>query len=196
MVSIFCCVVRFRREFFGGEFLGFPRSNNQWSISERLLLSFLYFFFKLFNRSFLLFELIWRSPVLCEKNLLILKYSFKYDVNFIYNKQIFVVLIFQKFVSFGKNQHLRSFLSGFIYESWYLQRNFPMDTSSSIRHRFDVEIPGGKFVEITSILKDESTWKLWHRFDVDISTWIRLSKSTKYCWVLHVDFSLSFRRST
>ena len=27
--------------------------------------------------------------------------------------------------------------------------------------------PRGKFVEITSILKDESTWKLWHRFDVD-----------------------------
>ena len=45
----------------------------------------------------------------------------------------------------------------------------PMDTSSSIRHRFDVEIPRGKFVESTSILKGESTWKLWHRFDV-IST--------------------------
>ena len=54
---------------------------------------------------------------------------------------------------------------------------FPMDTSSSIRHRFDVKIPPGKFVKITSILKGESTWKLWHRFDVDISTWIRLSKS-------------------
>ena len=61
---------------------------------------------------------------------------------------------------------------------------FPMDTSSSIRHRFDVEIPRGKFVEITSILKSESTWNLWHRFNVDISTWIRLSKSTKYRWVL------------
>ena len=71
---------------------------------------------------------------------------------------------------------------------------YPMDSSSSIRHRFDVEIPRGKFVEITSILKGESTWKLWHRFDVDISTWIRLSKSTKYRWVLHVDFSMSFRR--
>ena len=35
-----------------------------------------------------------------------------------------------------------------------------MDISSSIRHRFDVEIPRGKFVEITWILKDESTWKL------------------------------------
>ena len=70
----------------------------------------------------------------------------------------------------------------------------PMDTSLLIRHRFDVEIPRGKFAEITSILKGESTWKLWHRFDVDISTWIRLSKSTKYRWVLHVDFSMSFRR--
>ena len=33
--------------------------------------------------------------------------------------------------------------------------NFPMDTSSSIHHRFDVEIPRGKFVEISSILKGE-----------------------------------------
>ena len=72
--------------------------------------------------------------------------------------------------------------------------NNPMDTSSSIRYRFDVEISRGTFVEITSILKGESTWKLWHRFDVDISMWIRLSKSTKYRWVLHVDFSMSFRR--
>ena len=32
-------------------------------------------------------------------------------------------------------------------------------------------------------------WKLWHRFDVEISTWIPLSKSTKYWWDLHVDFS-------
>ena len=37
---------------------------------------------------------------------------------------------------------------------------FPMDTSSSIRHRFDVKIPRGKFVKMTSILKGESTWKL------------------------------------
>ena len=70
----------------------------------------------------------------------------------------------------------------------------PMDTPSSIRHRFDVEIPRGKFLEVTSILKGESTWKIWHRFDVDISTWIRLSKSTKYRWVLHVDFFMLFRR--
>ena len=68
-----------------------------------------------------------------------------------------------------------------------------MGTSSSIRHRFDVEIPHGKFVGITSILKDESTWKLWHRFDVEISTLIPLSNSTKYRWVLHVDFYMSFR---
>ena len=42
-----------------------------------------------------------------------------------------------------------------------------MYTSSSIRHRFDVKVPSGKFVEITSILKGESTWNLLHRFDVD-----------------------------
>ena len=66
------------------------------------------------------------------------------------------------------------------------------DTPSSIHHRFDVEIPRGKFVEISSILKDESTWKLLHRFNVEISTWIRLSKSTKYRWVFHEDFSMLF----
>ena len=70
----------------------------------------------------------------------------------------------------------------------------PMDTSSSIRHRFDIEILRGKFIKITSILKDESTCKLWHRFDVEVSTWIPLSKSVKYHWVFLVEFSMSFRR--
>ena len=70
----------------------------------------------------------------------------------------------------------------------------PMDTSSWNRHRFDIEIPRGKLVEIISILKDESTWKLWHRFDVEISTWIPFSKSTKYRWVLHMGFSMSSNR--
>ena len=69
----------------------------------------------------------------------------------------------------------------------------PVDTSSLICYRFAVQIPHGKFVEISSILKGESTWKLWYRFDVKISTWIRLSKSAKYRWVFHVDFSMSFR---
>ena len=36
----------------------------------------------------------------------------------------------------------------------------PMDTSSSTRYRFDAQIPRGMFVQITSILKGESTWKL------------------------------------
>ena len=50
-----------------------------------------------------------------------------------------------------------SLMSRFISLS---EHDFLMDTSSLIRHRFDVEIPRGKFVEITSILKGESTWKL------------------------------------
>ena len=79
-----------------------------------------------------------------------------------------------------------------LYVRWF-QFEIPMDTSSLIFHRFDIDIPHGKFVEISSILKGESTWKLWHWFDVETSTWIRLSKSTKYRWVLHVDFSMSFR---
>ena len=72
--------------------------------------------------------------------------------------------------------------------------HLPMDTSSLIRHRLDVEILRGKFVKIWSLLKGESTWKLWHRFDVEISMWIRHSKTTKYRWGLHVDFSMSLRR--
>ena len=36
----------------------------------------------------------------------------------------------------------------------------PMDASSLIIHRFDVETASGKFEEITSILKGESAWKL------------------------------------
>ena len=36
----------------------------------------------------------------------------------------------------------------------------PMDTSLSICHRFDVEIPREKFFEISLISKGESTWKL------------------------------------
>ena len=55
-----------------------------------------------------------------------------------------------------------------------------MDTSSSIRNQFDVENPCGKFIKNKSILKGEPTWKLCHRFDVEISMWIRLSKSSKY----------------
>ena len=77
----------------------------------------------------------------------------------------------------------------------YLHRFSPMVLSicdCKILRRFDVEIPRGKFAEITSILKGESTWKLWHQFDVDISTWIRLSKSTKYRWVLHAHFLCRF----
>ena len=78
--------------------------------------------------------------------------------------------------------------------AWNLQRDDTMDTSSSIRHGLNVEIPREKFVEISSVLKGKSTWKLWHWFTVEISTWIRLSKSTKYRWVLHVDCSMSLRR--
>ena len=99
-----------------------------------------------------------------------------------------MVILILSFASFMFFHHL------YFWERYQIAFWCAMDTSPSIGHRFDVKIPPGKFVEIKSILKGESTWKLWHRFDVDISTWIRLSKSTKYRWVLHVDFSMSFRR--
>ena len=68
----------------------------------------------------------------------------------------------------------------------------PMDTPSSIRHRFDIEIPGRKSVDISSIMKGESTWKEWHRFDADNWTSIQLSKSMKYRWVFQVFFRCHF----
>ena len=89
--------------------------------------------------------------------------------------------------------HWKSSITGKWIKFFAIYKNHPMDTSSSIRHWSDVKIPRGKFVEITSVLKGESTWKLWHRFDMNILTWIRLSKSMKYRWVLHVDFSMSFQ---
>ena len=79
------------------------------------------------------------------------------------------------------------------YRFVWCQRFHPMDTSSSIRHRFNAETPRGKLVEVSSILKGESMWKLWHRFEVEISTWIWFSKPTKYRWVFHVNFSMLFR---
>ena len=71
---------------------------------------------------------------------------------------------------------------------------FPTGTSSSIRHRFDVEIPRGKFVEITSILKGESTWKLWHRFDVDSTFKIDEISMSSPCGFFYV-VSTSNRRN-
>ena len=53
-----------------------------------------------------------------------------------------------------------------------------------------------------SIWCQNSTWKFclnyidlerWIHVEIT-STWVLLSKSTKYWWVLHVDFSISFRR--
>ena len=61
-------------------------------------------------------------------------------------------------------------------------------TNNDRRTIKNVEIPRGMFVEISSILKGKSTWKKLHRFDVEVSTWIRLSKSMKYPWVLQMDF--------
>ena len=79
----------------------------------------------------------------------------------------------------------------FILIKVYCMFSIQMDRSSSIRYWFDVEIPWGKFVKISSILNCESAWKLWHRFEVKISMWIWLSKLTKYWWFLHLDFSMS-----
>ena len=97
-----------------------------------------------------------------------------------------------KFVKMAILTHLHFVTLQLLQGDWWY-RNNPMDTSSSIWHLFNVEIPLGKFVEILSILIGESTWKLWHRFDVQISTWIQPSISTKYRWIFLLDFSMSFR---
>ena len=55
----------------------------------------------------------------------------------------------------------------------------PMGTSLLIPRRFVAEIPRVKFVEISSVLKAESTWKFRRGFDFEnrhnideFSTWI------------------------
>ena len=67
-----------------------------------------------------------------------------------------------------------------------------MDTSSTICHRLDIEIPRRMFVDISSIMKDESTCKGWQQFDLDNWTSIWLSKTIKCCSILYVVFSMSF----
>ena len=91
----------------------------------------------------------------------------------------------------GYNKRLISFssleLSSYSFRACNYAR-VAMDTSLSICFQFDIKIPRRKFVNISSIMKSESTLKGWHRFDVDNSTSIRLSKSMKYRWVLCVFF--------
>ena len=62
-----------------------------------------------------------------------------------------------------------------------------MDTSLSICHPLDLEIPHQNLVNISSIMNGESTSDHWHRFDVDNSTFIRLSIPMKF-EVFHVFF--------
>ena len=59
---------------------------------------------------------------------------------------------------------------------------------------------GHIFYDSPSIWRRSSTRKVCRnhidferRFRVEISTWIRLSKLTKYRWVFYADFSMSFR---
>ena len=74
--------------------------------------------------------------------------------------------------------------------NWNILNGHIFVDSPSIRCRNSTWKLRGNYINF----ERESTSKLWHRFDVDISTWIRLSKSTKYRWVLYVDFSMSFQR--
>ena len=70
--------------------------------------------------------------------------------------------------------------------------NDTMETASTEVSRFDVETtsknPRGKLIDISSILKVESTSKFPGRIDVIISTWIRLSKSMKSRRTFNVEF--------
>ena len=99
--------------------------------------------------------------------------------------------------------HKKDFRCGkMIYSNeWFIQKtivqltySLQIDTYLSIRHEFDVENPPGKLIKISSILESKFSWKLWHRFAVEVSTEIWLSKSTKYWLVLQMEFSLSLRR--
>ena len=59
-------------------------------------------------------------------------------------------------------------------------------------HRFNVEMtyknPRGELIDISSVLKVESTSRFPQRFDVIISMWIRPLKSMKSRQTFHVEF--------
>ena len=80
----------------------------------------------------------------------------------IFNSQHFAFRLKYKIQSLLSHSHSHVFSH---YACFF--RNSPMDTSLWIRCRFDVDIQRATFMEITSILKDESTWKS----DIDL-TWI------------------------
>ena len=92
------------------------------------------------------------------------------------------------FVQFKKREkHPRRSVTSF------QQEIHPMNTYSSIRHRFDIENSASNIRRYFIDYDRQICVKRWHRFDVRNSTSIRLPKSTKYQWVLHVVFSMSFR---
>ena len=97
---------------------------------------------------------------------------------------VFYWILWLLFMLISLLYHLRSLCN------WNILNGHIFVDSPSIRCRNSTWKLRGNYINF----ERESTSKLWHRFDVDISTWIRLSKSTKYRWVLHVDFSMSFRR--
>ena len=73
------------------------------------------------------------------------------------------------------------------------QLNFKTTTQWTHPRRFAIDSTSKFHVESSSKL--HRFWKANPRGNYDIdSTWIRLSKSTKYRWVFHVDFSTLFRR--
>ena len=67
---------------------------------------------------------------------------------------------------------------------WTRLRRFSVDSTMKIHWQS---------VDISWTKKGKSTCKEWHRFDVNNSTSIQLSKLTKYRWVLHVYFSITFQ---
>ena len=51
------------------------------------------------------------------------------------------------------------FLHKDLFKRHWLSTGSPINTSLSIRHRFDIEISRRTLVDISSIMKGESTWK-------------------------------------
>ena len=98
----------------------------------------------------------------------------KYVLRQCYNKEKYIYWIY---IYIPANISMAAFISG---KFWSFDAIFQPN--------------GHIFVDSPSIQCQNSTWKLEYRFDEENSRWIRLSKSTKYRWVLHVDFSLSFQR--
>ena len=110
-------------------------------------------------------------------------------------KEIFPIVPISVITSISLKLHrLRTILDQLRIGSQSRKCSKLIERKQRVKHlrRFNIETtlknPCGKLINISSILKVESTWKFPRRIDVIISIQIRLSKLMKSRRVFHVEF--------